>query len=345
MGVANYGEITFGTSRVEGHGPEGPGLEADAVVESDPDVAHGGLQDAIDIEVSCFEGPRWHNHFGRPRPWVGMERDDDRSVRRLPTRPWGGAMNMALDAVAAETVAEGGPASVRVYEWEPSTLSLGYAQDPATVDWEYCRENGIEVTRRPTGGGGIYHDSRGDISYSIVYPRDALPDELTAAYQRLCQPLLAAFDSLDIPVRFAASDRDAAYHPACYLRGLHPAHDLVVPTDGGERKISGNAQHRQRDAVVQHGSILHEIPAERHLACFDDPAADEGTFEARTTAITDHVDVDRETVIDTLERALTDAFGATDGDWTEAELGRAEELVETRFGAEEWVERAPTSEA
>ncbi len=42
------------------------------------------------------------------------------------TRP--GPMTMALEAAAAETVAAGGPATVRVYTW-PDTLSLGYGQD------------------------------------------------------------------------------------------------------------------------------------------------------------------------------------------------------------------------
>ena len=34
-----------------------------------------------------------------------------------------GPMAMALDEVAAETVAAGGPATVRLYQWFPSTVS------------------------------------------------------------------------------------------------------------------------------------------------------------------------------------------------------------------------------
>ncbi len=274
-----------------------------------------------------------------------MDDLSDLTVRHLPTRAWGGAMNMALDAVAAETVADGGPASLRIYGWEPSTLSLGYAQNPATIDWDYCDAEGIDVTRRPTGGGAIYHDSIGDISYSIVLPRERLPDDLTAAYQQLCEPLLECFDMLGVPVQFADVGREAAYQPSCYLRELHPAHDLVVETEDGHRKISGNAQHRQRDAVIQHGSILFDIPVDRHLRCFTEPTADEADVTGRTTAITDHADVSREEVIETLESMLATAFDASPGPWRRAELDRANELVETRFGAAGWVKRRPSSEA
>ena len=254
-------------------------------------------------------------------------------------------MNMALDATAAETVRNGGPASVRVYEWSPSTLSLGYAQDPDTIAWDYCNRKGIEVTRRPTGGGAIYHDAVGDISYSIVVPREALPENLTDAYQQLCQPLLSTFAELDIQVDFASEDREPAYEPACYLRGLHSAHDLVVPTAAGERKISGNAQHRQREVVVQHGSILYSTAVDRHLSCFDEPDATARTFANRTTTVTDHGDVSRETVIGHLEAQLTECTGATTADWTEDELDRATELVDERFGASHWIEHRPSPEA
>ncbi|MFB6206484.1 MAG: biotin/lipoate A/B protein ligase family protein, partial [Haloglomus sp.] len=109
----------------------------------------------------------------------------DRDWRLVREEALDGPLAMAYDEIAAETVAEGGPATVRVYQWRPGTLSMGYRQDPATVDFDYCEAQGISVTRRPTGGGAIYHDTVGDISYSIIAPADDVPGNLMDAYEQL----------------------------------------------------------------------------------------------------------------------------------------------------------------
>lgn len=243
-----------------------------------------------------------------------------------------GPLNMALDEIAAETAASGGPRTLRVYRWKPATLSLGYHQDSNTVDWKFCDREGISVTRRPTGGGGIYHDAQGDISYSIVAPADELPGDLMETYELLCEPLFDGFDRLDTPVSFASEDRPAIHNPACYLRALHPAHDVVAP-DG--RKISGNAQYRRRDSVIQHGSILFDDATERHLACFADAPSTE-RFDERVTNILEQAAVSRERAVTAFEDALADWADADAGTWTNEELDRARERAREKFESDDW---------
>jgi lipoate-protein ligase A len=266
----------------------------------------------------------------------------DREWRLIREESRPGPMQMALDDVAAETAAAGGPRTVRLYQWEPSCLSLGYHQDPDTVDWEWCAREGVDVTRRPTGGGGIYHDVVGDISYSIAAPRDELPGSLMDCYHALLDPILAGFSSLGVPVDFVSSERPALYEPACYLRALNPAHDLVVEDDS-ERKVSGNAQHRQRDAVVQHGSITFSVVADRHLSTFVDPGVSPEAFRARVTGIDEHTEESRADVVTAFEDALAAWCDADDGVWTDDELDRARERVDERYAADEWVRRRPRS--
>jgi len=243
-----------------------------------------------------------------------------------------GATNMALDEVAAETAAAGGPATIRLFRWRPSTLSLGYNQDPETVDWEYCRTAGVGVTRRPTGGGAIYHDHDGDLSYAIAVPADAAPGDLHETYERLCEPIVDAFERLGVPVRFAEAERPALHRPACYLRALDPAHDLVGP-DG--RKLAGNAQFRRREAVVQHGSMSVSLRPERHCAPFTadlDPEA----FADRVGAIDEYVDRSRRAVVATVAETLAEWADADPGTWTDAERERAAEIEAAKFGTEAW---------
>jgi lipoate-protein ligase A len=260
---------------------------------------------------------------------------EDREWRLIREDTRTGPLNMALDEIAAATAASGGPRTLRVYRWEPATLSLGYHQDPKTVDWDFCEREGVSVTRRPTGGGGIYHDSWGDISYSIVAPADELPGDLMETYELLCEPLFDGFDRLDVPVSFAGEDRPAIHDPACYLRALHPAHD-VVADDG--RKISGNAQYRRRDSVIQHGSILFDDATERHLACFADPPSTE-RFDERVTNVREQVDVSRERAVAAFESALADWADAEEGAWTDDELDRARERASEKFASDDWNRR------
>ncbi|ESP87690.1 lipoate--protein ligase family protein [Candidatus Halobonum tyrrellensis] len=264
--------------------------------------------------------------------------DGEWRLIREEARP--GPLNMALDEVAAETAAAGGPRTVRVYRWAPSCLSLGYHQDPDTVDWDGCRTAGVDVTRRQTGGGGIYHDSAGDISYSIAAPADELPGDLLDAYHLLCTPVLDAFARLGVDAGYADEERPAVYQPACYLRGLHPAHD-VLSGGGGGRKLSGNAQYRRDDAVIQHGSVTYESLPDAHLGCFADSGVSAAEFRERVVGIAELTDASRAEAVAAFEGALGEWAGADEGAWTDAELDRAEAIADEKYRADEWVRRDP----
>jgi len=246
-----------------------------------------------------------------------------------------GPTTMALEEIAAETAA-GGPATVRVYTW-PDVLSLGYNQDPDTVDWAFCEREGIGVTRRPTGGGAIYHDHYADLSYSIVAPAEAVPGDLMACYELFCEPILDTFEGIGVEASFVDSEREAVHQPACYLRALHPAHDIVGP-DG--RKLGGNAQYRRKDAVVQHGSLSVSLRPERHCGCFTGKP-DTEDFRERVGAIDEYVDVEREDVVERLRATLAEWVDADDGEWTGDERARARERAHSKYATDEWIRRSP----
>lgn len=268
-----------------------------------------------------------------PKPSMGLA---DLEWRLIGEEAWDGPQNMAYDEVAAETAGDGGVSTIRVYRWQPSTLSLGYHQSSATVDWEYCADHGIGVTRRPTGGGGIYHDNVGDISYSIVAPAAALPGDLMESYRLLLEPVLAGFDRLDIPAQIADESQPSLYEPACYLRAVHSAHDVVV----GGRKVSGNAQYRQKDAVIQHGSITFQRVTGRHLGVFEAPGVSAEEFDGRVTAIKDHAPGStRADAVQAFMDALGEWVDAEPGAWTDREQEVVEEVVAEKFGSAEWTRR------
>ncbi|MFB6268165.1 MAG: biotin/lipoate A/B protein ligase family protein [Halodesulfurarchaeum sp.] len=256
----------------------------------------------------------------------------ERDWRLVPEESRSGPMNMALDEVAADTVAAGGPPTLRLYRWQPGTFSLGYNQDSGTVDWEYCASAGLSVTRRPTGGGGILHDRWGDISYSVIAPAADLPGTLLDSYHQLLEPLFDAFDRLGLDASFVDEERAGIYEPACYLRPLDPAHDIVL----GGRKVSGNAQYRQREAIIQHGSITYEAVPETHLAVFDGVEATQSDFRDRVTGIREHVEMPRGEVVAIFEEALREWAAAEVGEWTADELVEARTLAQQKYRSPQW---------
>ncbi len=256
----------------------------------------------------------------------------DREWRLIPQEARDGPMQMALEEVAAETAADGGPRTVRAYQWSPSTLSMGYRQDAGSVDWEFAEREGITVTRRQTGGGGIYHDEFADISYSIVAPADELPGDLMDCYEVLCEPILSAFHAMGVDAEFVPEEHPAIHEPACYLRALHPAHDIAV--DG--RKISGNAQYRTRDAVIQHGSLSYALAPDAHLGVFADPGIDTERFRERVTSIHEEAGISREDAVTALEDALAEWCDARVGQWTDDELDAARELADEKYATDDW---------
>ncbi|MCD6275845.1 MAG: lipoate--protein ligase family protein, partial [Thermoplasmata archaeon] len=78
------------------------------------------------------------------------------------------AWNMALDESLLYHLKEVGP-TLRLYGWAPPAVSIGYFQSmEEEVNVEKAREMGVDVIRRITGGGAVYH--KYELTYSIVMP-------------------------------------------------------------------------------------------------------------------------------------------------------------------------------
>ena len=79
-----------------------------------------------------------------------------------------GFMNMAIDEAIMIAHREGlVPPTIRFYQWSPPAVSLGYFQDPKKeIDVDSCKNLGIDIVRRPTGGKAVLHDK--ELTYSFI---------------------------------------------------------------------------------------------------------------------------------------------------------------------------------
>jgi lipoate-protein ligase A len=240
--------------------------------------------------------------------------------RLLPEGTFDGYTNMAIDEAIQERVADGADPVVRFYRWQPSTVSIGYFQRMREeVDVDTCEELGVDYLRRRTGGGAVYHDYEGELTYSIIAPEERFPSDVTESYREICGWLIDAFERLGIDATFA------------------PINDVEV--DG--RKISGNAQTRRDGVLLQHGTVLYDLDPERMFSALQVDAEKisdkmiEGARD-RVCTVRSASDATRED----LRAALIESFVADrdyreDG-YREDELDRAATLAEERYRSEEW---------
>ena len=82
---------------------------------------------------------------------------------------------MALDEVLMGSANYDIPI-LRLYGWQPPAVSIGYFQSmDEEVDVKKCKQMGIDVVRRITGGGAVLHES--ELTYSFItriYPTNIM---------------------------------------------------------------------------------------------------------------------------------------------------------------------------
>lgn len=181
--------------------------------------------------------------------------------RLLQTGFQSGAFNMALDEALWETFASqvaagANPAPIlRFYGWQPTALSLGYAQRAdKEVNFEACTALGIDWVRRPTGGRAILHEPT-ELTYSLITsnhdPR--FSGGVLESYRKISAALVAGLERLSIAPEVADKDKrgaDSSSTAACF----EAASAYEITWDG--KKIIGSAQARRGNILLQQGTIL-----------------------------------------------------------------------------------------
>lgn len=231
------------------------------------------------------------------------------------------AMNMAIDESVSEAVAKGTSLpTIRFYTWRPSAVSIGYFQSLADeVDLEKCREAGVDWVRRRTGGGAVYHDELGEITYSVIAPEGLFPRGILDSYHLICGWVVNALDDIGLEAEFK------------------PINDIIV--DG--KKVSGNAQTRRGGVLLQHGTILHKVDVRKMFSLLKvggEKISDKmiASVEERVTSVEKQCDATREDLYKALKSAFMAGKDFESGRWTEAELARAKVLAGERYKSDAW---------
>lgn len=229
--------------------------------------------------------------------------------RLVPFAVERGAMNMAIDEAVAEAVRSGtSPPTVRFYSWSPGTVSIGCFQSArAEIDVDACTRLGVDIVRRRTGGGAVYHDTDGEITYSVIAPEEMFGADIPASYRGVCGHIIEALRMLGISSEF------------------RPVNDVTV--DG--KKISGSAQTRRGGVFLQHGTLLLSLNPERFSLLTPSKAKMSGrgrSVEELLTSVRSHSNASRDDVLNALHESFCPSGGMTEAPLTETELERAREI-------------------
>lgn len=232
-------------------------------------------------------------------------------------------MNMALDEVLTLRVGRGERRpTIRIWGWDARCIVLGRFQSVRNeVNEDAAKANDVQLVRRISGGGAMFIEPEGAITYSIYAPESLVTGmNFPESYAFFDAWVVQALRDLGVDAWYA------------------PLNDIT--SSGG--KIGGAAQARRGGAVLHHTTMAYQmnIPLMMQvLRIGQEKLSDKGIASAdkRVGPLRQQTDLPRDAIIDHLIGSFRDRFGLTDDRETPGELAEAEELVKTRFGTREWI--------
>jgi lipoate-protein ligase A len=248
--------------------------------------------------------------------------------RLIDLGTYDGYTNMAMDeAILEARIEEKVSNTFRLYRWRPSCASIGKNQSMRhEVDVEACKQLGVDYVRRITGGGAVYHDYNGEITYSIIAQKENfLPVDIDETFRILCKGIIIALGDFGL-----IAEHGVHHCPSIFVQG---------------RKISGNAQTIKQGVVLQHGTILVQYDPELMYSILRvkragiKPKVVSSVYQKVTTLQQESQrEYDFETVkkalIEGYQKALNTSFEREN--LTEYERATMEHLIVEKYKTEAW---------
>lgn len=234
-------------------------------------------------------------------------------IRTLETGFNPAVTNMAIDEALMETVGE--VPILRIYGWRPAAVSIGYFQSMnEEVNFAKCREIGVDVVRRLTGGGAVLHEF--ELTYSFISRE--YPKNIMESYRWICDAIVMSINRLGFDANFV------------------PLNDIVI----AGKKVSGNAQTRRKGVLLQHGTILLGVDVNKMFSVLKVPSEklrDKIIKDAkeRVTSLAGTTFDDMATSLKTSFAAKFESKLITDALSTK-EISRARWLANRKYSSKEW---------
>jgi lipoate-protein ligase A len=254
-------------------------------------------------------------------------------IRLISQGPDNAYFNMALDEAIAEAVREKlSPPTLRFYQWNRPSISIGYFQRASDVNLDYCAKKGYPFVRRLTGGRAILHDEELTYSISSFTGSSLFKDSLLETYTAISNALLHGLKLNGIEARISFRKKRSEHHknPSCFKSMSYG--EITV----NKKKIIGSAQKRYKNGFLQHGSLLLGFKADELRRALRETGPDDvkhiGSIRECSSGITP----------DELLRSLKEAFEKelnvklVSDVPAKAELKAADKLVKIKYSTDKW---------
>lgn len=204
------------------------------------------------------------------------------SWRLLETIEASGSRQMAIDeAILTARSEDRAPNTLRFFRWKQPTVTIGFFQSlEQEINAREAIDLGIDVIRRYTGGGAVFHDR--EITYSVVVGENEVPHNIIESYHMICQGIILGLSRLGVRAEFK------------------PINDVVV----NGKKVSGNAQTRRDGVVLQHGTLLLDVDKNKMFSLLRIPEGKTGAD--MITSLRN--ELKRDVRFDEVEEALLEGF-------------------------------------
>ncbi len=185
------------------------------------------------------------------------------------------------------------------------------------INQEFVREHDIQVVRRLSGGGAVYHDL-GNLNFTYIVDGES---DSNMDMRVFCEPIARALRQLGVEAE------------------VNGRNDITI--DG--QKFSGNSQYIRDHRIMHHGTLMFDSDLSMLSNCLrvsKDKIESRGikSVRSRVTNISDHLaqDITLQDFKETLLRFMSEEETLVWQPLTQKDLNRVEEIRQQRYGTWEW---------
>ena len=235
-----------------------------------------------------------------------------RYLKNPSTNPY---YNMAFDEYCLESLPIDEPVFF-LWQNRPAVI-VGYNQEVNTeVNLDYLKEKGIDLVRRVTGGGAVYHDLE-NLNYTIV----GRSEDLERDYPEYAALMMKALQALGVPATLSGRN------------------DILV--DG--KKVSGFAKRVCKNRLMVHGTLMYNVDVDV-LTHVLNPSTTKlqskgiASVRSRVTNLCNYLPElsDIQAFKNRLEEILSNNYSDAEYKLSEADLANIQQLTDEKFATWEW---------